>query len=293
MATLVITQTLDYLLPTVLHELIIEYYGIKDSINSNAISMCVYNNILYVSDYTDYVIAYDTDLNEIKKYRTDSSIFDMTVDEQYIYTIATDYDSYIEKIKKANNEKLYLSKYCGICITLYNNKLYINSCNDTKIMVISPESGTILETINTTIYTGYSTQGCKIMFRDDELFITHDYMFSDTKQLIIINNNYDIYTIENKIYLYGKNTLYKKDNNINVQLDDESISKLTPIDEIIVDINSFKSDESVSEMRYISNCIIKCMTATDNKIYACVEYGIGSKIIVYSIHKNKIKRMRK
>jgi hypothetical protein len=239
------------------------------------------------------VIAYDNDLNEIKKYRTNSSMIDVTVDEQHIYTIAIGYGHSVDKIKKECNEKLYLSEYCGSCITLYNNKLYIKPCDDTKIIAVCPKSGILLEIINTTIYTGIYTQRCKIMFRDDEIFITHDYMFLDIRQLININNNYDICAIGNKIYLYEKNTLYKKDNNINIPLDEELMSKLTPIDEIIVDINSFKNEESASETKYNSNCIIKCMTVSDDKIYACVEYDFESKIIIYSIHKNKIKRMRK
>jgi hypothetical protein len=290
MAVLAITQALDNLLPSVLYELIIDYYGIKDNIESNCTSMCVYNDILYVL-YGRYVITYDNDFNEIKKYNTCPLMIDLSVDDKHIYTISIGYGALMEKHIKETGEDCSFDQYGG-CITLHNNKLYIKPCDDTKINIVCPIAGTLLETINTNVYSGCYRQRCKIMFRENELFITRDYKFLDVENLITINNNYDVYTNGNKICLYKKNTLYKKDNKINIPIDDDLISKLNPIDEIIVDARSFRNDNQelkIDDPKYT----IKCITAIDDKIYTCIDYTKGSKIIVYNIHKNKINRKRK
>jgi hypothetical protein len=289
MATLIITQTLDYLLPNVLRELIIEYYGIKDSIDSNAISMCTHNDILYVlRDH--YVTAYDSDLDEVKKYIIGEHMTDLSVDNQYVYTIATNYTVSMEKIKKETNQTIYLSEYRGDCVTIYNDKLYVKSNH--KINILCSISGTLLETIKKVPHTGN-----KIMFRENELFITQDYRYFDTKNLIIINNNHDIYVNmnENKVYLYEKNTLYKKYGGINIPHSDKLISELVPLDAIIIDAYTYKSNNKTLELEihYTSRRRVKCITASDNKIYVCVEYyDDETKIIVYNIRQNKIQRKK-
>jgi hypothetical protein len=234
------------------------------------------------------------------------------------------------KIIKKKTYGEYYYEYGGECVTAHNNKLYIKPGNDTKINIICQESGTILKTINTNVYTDIYNRRYKIMFRENELFITRNCKFMDNKHLMIINNNYDIYANENKICLYEKNTLYKKDNKINIPCDDELISKFTPIDEMIVDVNTFSTPESIIqnasnctkrpivhflelevprvsnctkrpivhflelEVPCVSNCTIKYITATDDKIYACIEqHNMKDKIITYNIHKNKIQRRRK
>jgi hypothetical protein len=291
MAALSITQTLDNLLPNVLHEIIIDYYGIKDNIDICTISMCVHNNILYVLN-VGYVIAYDSEFNEIKKYKTHHHMTDLSVDDYYIYTISTNFNIYVEKINKETNEKIYLEGNHGDCITVYDNKLYVYT--NSQISILCSTSGILLETIDTIdteALTGYN-----ILFRENALFIICDYNYVHTKNLITINNNYDIYVNMNKISLYKKNTLYKKYGELNVPHDNKSISELIPIDEIIVDINLFKNNEQTleSKIQNISYVVIRCIAATDNKIYACVEYNEEQyKIIVYDICQNKIKRKRK
>jgi hypothetical protein len=272
MAELAIIRALDNILPNVLYELVIDYYGIKNSIDGNARSMYVYNDILYVL-YDYHVIAYDSDLNEIRSYEILPRMLDLSVDDKYIYIISI--NPPIRQIKKETGEQQDFSDYMGAYITLYDNKLYIKSYNDTKINILCSISGRLLGTINTNIHNEESANFCKIMFRENELFVTWDYKFVYVKKMIIINDEYDIYVYKNKICLYTKNTLYKKDNNINIPLDVESIDKLTPNREIIV------NEETIT---------IKCIAASHDKIYVGIDHSTGSKIMVYKIQR---KRKRK
>jgi hypothetical protein len=285
MTTLAIIYALDDLLPKVLSKLVLEYCEIKDSIDGSVKSMYIHNNIIYtLRDY--HVVAYNTDLDEIERYNTNLYMTDLSVDNEHIYIIAIGYGISLEVINKKTNIKLYFVNRYGGCITLYNSKLYVKLCNDTKINVICSLSGALLRTIETDVYSGDYTKRCKLLFRENEMFITYDYKFIDTNQLITINNNYDICAYENKICLYSKNTLYKKNNNLNIPLDEESISKIDPIDEIIIDHCTTQNNKR----HHFLQAMIKYITSTDTNIYICIDHITGYKIIVCDIYQNKIIR---